>query len=1179
MAGWQFWIDRGGTFTDIVARAPDGRLITSKILSEQVGRADDAAAVGIAAIRGSDPAPIELVRMGTTVATNALLERKGSATLLLVGRGFGDLLEIGTQARPRLFDLAIVKPGVLAVCTVEIAGRLGADGVIVEPIDPAEVRAVLARAYGDGLRTVAIALIHAWAYPELEQQVAALAREAGFSQISVSHEVAPVMRLVPRAETTVADAYLSPVLRHYVDQVARSLGDVPLFFMQSHGGLVEAARFRGKDAVLSGPAGGIVGAVRTAEAAGFSHIIGFDMGGTSTDVALAAGGLSRGSGREVAGVRLCVPMLDIETVAAGGGSIISFDGLRLSVGPESAGAVPGPACYRQGGPLTVTDANLLLGKLVPEFFPALFGPDGDQMLDRGEVARKFGDLALRIEESTGIRQDPRAVAEGAVRIAVARMAQSVRKVALARGHDPARFTLVSFGGAGGQHACLVADEIGMETILVPRLAGVLSALGMGLADQSVVKQAACDVALGDCAALAALVESLRGQAREGLPGATALKVEVGLLARGAELPLMVGFDGVEAMTAAFKSQFRARYGYEYDETGLRASLVTVEAVLPGETIAIGSIPARIAPLHPDATVVWLDNCQSEVPLYRRDELRPGDRIGGPAVIVEDHATTMIEPGWSGEITGQDQMILRRVGMRQRALDDAGRADPALLTWFNNAFMAVAEEAGAILQAAARSVNIRERLDFSCALFDAEGRLMANAPHVPVHLGAMGESVRRVLASRGSTLRPGDVVALNDPFAGGTHLPDITVITPVFDEAGALRFLLGARGHHTDIGGTRPGSTPPFSRSLAEEGVVITDFLLVEQGRLRETEFLALLADAPWPARDPQMNLADIKAQIAANQAGSRALERLVADQGGDRVARYAGFVMENAAASVRRLIGRLEDGGATLPLDNGGQIQVAVRLDRVSERIAIDFTGTSAARPDNFNAPPQIARSVVLYVLRCLVGEDIPLNEGCLVPVDLIVPQGSLIDPPAGSAVVAGNTEISQALATSLLLALNAAAASQTTMNNLLFGNSLIQYYETICGGAGAGSGFEGASAIHTHMTNTRATDPEVLEWRLPVRLERFARRRGSGGRGKFPGGDGVERHLRFLAPMQLSLIASSRLVPPPGLAGGGPGLPGRQHVVRADGTRQELPGIAALDVYPGDLFVIETPGGGGYGE
>jgi len=1174
MSSWQFWIDRGGTFTDIVARAPDGRLVTRKILSEQAGRTEDAAAAGIAQIRGGDPTPTLLVRMGTTVATNALLERKGSPTLLLVNRGFGDLLAIGTQARPRLFDLAITKPAPLAARTAEIAGRHAADGTLIEPIDPAEIRSILTQARADGLRSVAIALIHAWAYPELERQVAALAREAGFSQISASHEVAPVMRLVPRAETTVADAYLSPVLRRYVDQVAGALGDTPLFFMQSHGGLAEAARFRGKDAVLSGPAGGIVGATRVAAAAGFSHIIGFDMGGTSTDVALAAGALSRGAGREVAGVRLCVPMLDIETVAAGGGSIIGFDGLRLSVGPQSAGAMPGPACYRNGGPLTITDANLLLGKLVPAHFPALFGPGGDQPLDRDVVVAKFAKLAAQI----GGSQTPEAVAEGVVRIAVARMAQSVRKVALARGHDPARFTLVSFGGAGGQHACLVADQIGMETILVPRLAGVLSALGIGLADQSVLKQAACDLALADRAALASRVDELTRQARAELPNASELRVEIGLIARGAELPLMVGFADTDAMLAEFKSHFRARYGYDYDESGLRAALIAVEAILPGETLPLAPVAPRTTPLQSGTTPIWLEGSLQDVTLYRRDDLRPEDRIVGPALIVEDHATTMIELGWCGEITVQDQMILRRTARRPRGTDDARDADPGLLTWFNNAFMAVAEEAGSVLQAAARSVNIRERLDFSCALFDQTGRLIANAPHVPVHLGAMGESVRRVLAAR-PNLRFGDVVALNDPFAGGTHLPDITVVTPVFDQAGALRFVLGSRGHHTDIGGTRPGSTPPFSYSLAEEGVVVTDFLLVDQGRLREAEFLALLSEAPYPARDPQMNLADIKAQIAANEAGRTALDRLIDDQGWTRVARYADFVMQNAAASVRRLIGRLRDGAATLPLDNGGQIVVAVRIDAAAERLTIDFSGTSPARADNFNAPKQIARSVVLYVLRCLVQEDIPLNEGCLVPIDLIVPAGSLIDPPAGSAVVAGNTEISQALATTLLVALNAAAASQTTMNNLLFGNELIQYYETICGGAGAGPGFEGASAIHTHMTNTRATDPEVLEWRLPVRLERFAERPASGGSGKFRGGDGVERHLRFLVPMQLSLIASSRLVPPPGLAGGHPGAPGRQYVIRADGTRQDLPGIAALDVRRGDLFVIETPGGGGYGE
>ena len=1177
MAGWQFWIDRGGTFTDIVARAPDGRLIAHKILSEQPGSGEDAATLGISRIRGQDPAPIELVRMGTTVATNALLERKGSRTLLLVNHGFGDLLEIGTQARPRLFDLAIIKPPPLAERTAEIAGRVAADGSLLEAIDPVEVMAILNQARSDGFDSAAIALIHGWAYPDQERQVAALARDAGFTQVSTSHEVAPVMRLVPRAETTVADAYLSPVLRRYVDQVAASLGNTPLFFMQSHGGLAEAAKFRGRDAVLSGPAGGIVGAIKLAEAAGFSDIAGFDMGGTSTDVALAAGALSRRSGREVAGVRLSVPMLDIETVAAGGGSIIRFDGLRLLVGPESAGAVPGPACYRNGGPLTITDANLLLGRLAPAHFPALFGPTRDQPLDRDRALRGFTELSNAIAHATGIKQEPYRIAEAAIAIAVARMAQSARKTALARGHDPARFTLVSFGGAGGQHACRVADEIGMTTILVPRLAGVLSAYGIGLADQSVILQAACDIALDDPVALTALADDLTQQARAELPTATKFTIEAGLLPRGAEMPLSVPFGDPSEMIAAFKAQFRDRYGYDYDETGLRVALLTVEAIVPGEPLRTEPLhtDARAA-LHTNATAIWLEDRWQSVPLHRRDDLRPGNFIDGPALIAEDHATTMIEPGWSGEITPQDQMILRRTKTREQTKDSGQNPNPAQLTWFNNAFMSAAEEAGSVLQAAARSVNIRERLDFSCALFDPQGRLIANAPHVPVHLGAMGESVRRVLADR-PDFRPGDVVALNDPFAGGTHLPDITVVTPLFDAAGRLRFLLGSRGHHTDIGGTRPGSTPPFSRCLAEEGVVITDFLLVDQGTLREAAFLRLLADAPYPARDPRMNVADIKAQIAANQAGIRALEKLAIDQGWDRLAAYAGFVMENAAECVRGLIGRLVDGRAALPLDNGGQICVSVTLDRVHRRATIDFTGTSAARADNFNAPPQIARSVVLYVLRCLIAEDIPLNDGCLLPIELIIPPGSLIDPPPGSAVVAGNTEISQALATALLLAFGAAAAGQTTMNNLLFGNELIQYYETIGGGAGAGPGFQGASAIHSHMTNTRATDPEVLEWRLPVRLERFARRRNSGGQGKFGGGDGLERHIRFLAPMQLSLIASSRCVAPRGLAGGENGATGTQYLVR-HGKRIELAGIATVEIETGDLFVIETPGGGGYG-
>lgn len=1187
---WQFWIDRGGTFTDVVARAPDGTLSTAKLLSENPERYDDAAIAGIRAmlgLAGDAPLPagvIDQVKMGTTVATNALLERKGARTLLVVDAGFADLLTIGNQARPRLFDLAIRLPAPLHAAVEEIGGRIDAAGNTLVPLDEDAVRAMFARHAGE-YEAVAIALTHAWAFPETERRVAALARAAGFAQVSASHDVSPLTGLVARGRTTVVDAYLSPVLRRYVDRVAGALGETPLAFMQSSGGLADARAFQGKDAILSGPAGGVVAAARTAEAAGVDRVIGFDMGGTSTDVMLYAGQFERAFDTEVAGVELRVPMMAIETIAAGGGSILHFDGARYRVGPDSAGANPGPASYRRGGPLTITDANVFVGKIQPEHFPAIFGPDGDQPLDRDTVAARFADLAAEIAAATGRVQEPRDVAEGFLTVAVANMAGAIKRVALERGEDVTRFALQCFGGAGGQHACKVAETLGMRTVLIHPFAGVLSAYGMGLADRAAMRQRSLERTL-DAALLpeiAALAETLGDDAVRELDDAAARReVSVGLRYAGTDTALPVPVGALAEMRAAFETAHRARFGFVSPDRAIVAESVIVEAIVAGTPVAMPVLAPRVgdAPAPLETIALWSGGREHRAPVHDRDALRPGDRITGPALIREAIATTVVEPGWRLEVGSAGELLLHHDAAAALATrDDPALVDPVQLELFNAQFMGIAERMGVVLRNTSSSVNMKERLDFSCALFDAEGNLIANAPHVPVHLGAMGESVRAVIASRAGTLKPGDAVALNNPFNGGTHLPDVTVISPVFDAAGQhIRFFVANRGHHADIGGLTPGSTPPTSRTLEEEGVVIDDFLLVDGGELREAEFRALLAGARWPARSPDVNVADIKAQLAANETGIVELRALVAARGWAMVSGYMGHVMANAEESIRRVITRLSDGSFDYPMDDGARIAVKVTVDHASRAATIDFTGTSAASAGNFNAPPAVTRAVVLYAFRCLVGEDLPLNEGCLAPLTIVMPEGSFLSPPPGSAVVAGNTEVSQAVCNALLGALGAEAASQGTMNNFLFGNDRFQYYETICGGSGAGPDFDGASAVHTHMTNTRITDPEILELRYPVRLDTFAIRRGSGGAGRQHGGDGAVRAITALEPMTVTIVASRRTVAPFGLAGGADGAKGAQWVERHSGARDILGGRAEVALEAGDRFVIETPGGGGYG-
>ena len=1187
---WQFWIDRGGTFTDIVGRAPDGSLRTAKLLSDNPERYDDAALAGIRLLLGlAEGAPIPpervaAVRMGTTVATNALLERKGARVLLVTDRGLGDLLRIGNQARPRLFDLDIRLPSMLHERVTEIGGRIDANGTEIEPLDEDAARAAFAAARAEGIEAVAIARMHAWQHPAHERRLAALAAEAGFTQVSASHAVSPLLRLVPRGDTTVADAYLSPVLRRHVRKVGAGLGGAKLEFMQSHGGLADAARFSGKDAILSGPAGGIVGAARTAAMAGFTRIVGFDMGGTSTDVALYDGAYARSFETEIAGVRLRVPMLAINTVAAGGGSILEFDGARLRAGPDSAGAVPGPACYRRGGPLTVTDANLFLGKLNPDHFPAIFGPHANERLDAGTVARLFADRARDIAAATGTARSPEAIAEGYIAIAVARMAHAIRQISIERGVDPSEFALVCFGGAGGQHACLVAEELGIGTIFIHPLAGVLSAYGMGLAERSAQREQAVELVLDDQAvpAIAGIADDLAAACRAELGGDGLRRDTAHLRYAGTDTPLAVAMDTADAMRAAFEAAHRRIFGFISPGRPVIVDMIDVAVSIPGEAIEEAELPPRggeaLAPV--DTVRAYLRGAWHEVPVFDREALRAGDRIAGPAMLREANATTIIEPGWAAEISARNHLVMHRTASATRVADaqDHSRPDPIRLELFNHLFMAIAEQSGAVLRHTASSVNIKERLDFSCALFDATGALIANAPHMPVHLGAMGESVRTVLRRRGARLRPGDSVALNNPYDGGTHLPDITVVTPIFGPDGGIRGFVASRGHHADVGGLTPGSAPPFATRLEEEGVVIDDLLIVDRGAFQEEAFRALLAGARYPARNPDENVADLKAQLAANEAGIAAFEAMVTRHGWSMVEAYAKHVMDNAEASVRRAIGALGDGGFDYVMDDGAKLRVRIAVDHDARAATIDFTGTGVQDAGNFNAPPAVTRAAVLYAFRCLVADDIPLNEGCLKPLRIVIPAGSFLNPAPGAAVVAGNTEVSQAVTAALLGALGACASAQATMNNFLFGNARTQYYETICGGAGAGDGFDGCSAVHTHMTNTRITDPEVLELRYPVRLETFAIRRGSGGAGRWRGGDGVVRRIRFLEPMTATIVASRRNVAPFGLAGGGDGATGTQLVERADGRIEPLGGRDQAELAAGDAIVIETPGGGGYG-
>lgn len=1194
---WQFWIDRGGTFTDIVARKPDGTLLTHKLLSENPEQYKDAAVAGIKRLLGLQPGEtispevVEAVKMGTTVATNALLERKGDPTVLLITKGFRDALRIAYQNRPRLFDRHIVLPELLFEKVVEVEERLGAQGEVVTPLDTVSVRQQLAALHQEGYRSVAIVLMHGYRFTAHEKKLAEIAAELGYSQISVSHEVSPMMKLVSRGDTTVVDAYLSPILRRYVDQVASEMDGVRLLFMQSNGGLTDAHRFQGKDSILSGPAGGIVGMVRTAETAGFNKIIGFDMGGTSTDVSHYAGEFEREFETQVAGVRMRAPMMSIHTVAAGGGSILHFDGTRYRVGPDSAGANPGPTSYRRGGQLAVTDCNVMLGKIQPAYFPKVFGPAADEALDRDAVVRKFTELADRIYKETGNRRTPEEVAEGFIEIAVGNMANAIKFISVQRGHDVTDYTLTTFGGAGGQHACLVADALGMTRVFAHPFAGVLSAYGMGLADQTAMREQAMELPLSiqSLGQLEAELGKLAEQASGDLLAQGVNQQQIDVIKRahlrydGTDSVIVVSFGDLANMVQQFESAYKKRYSFLMPEKTMIIEAISVEAIgiSTDREEKAEYLPPREGPLPITETVRLFSAGQwHDTALYRREDMRPGDVVHGPAIVAEKNATNIVEPGWLAEVTTLNHLVMRRYQARPQRKAIGTDADPVMLEVFNNLFMSIAEQMGLRLQNTAFSVNIKERLDFSCALFDAQGNLIANAPHIPVHLGSMGESIRTIIRENAGKMQPGDVFMLNDPYHGGTHLPDITVITPAFDKEGReILFYVGSRGHHSDIGGITPGSMPANSTVVEEEGILINNFQLVRAGRFLEQETVALLGSGPYPARNIAQNLADLQAQIAANQKGVDELLKMVEHFGLDVVTAYMDHVQNNAEEAVRRVITLLKDGNYDYPLDNGAVIKVAIRVNHAERTADIDFTGTSPQLNNNFNAPSAICMAAVLYVFRTLVDDEIPLNAGCLKPLNVIIPEGSMLNPRYPAAVVSGNVETSSCITNALYGALGVLASAPGTMNNFTFGNGRYQYYETISGGSGAGQGFSGTDVVQTHMTNSRLTDPEILEWRYPVRLESYEIRENSGGAGAWHGGNGGIRKIRFLEPMTASILSNNRIIPPFGADGGEPGKCGRNYVIRNDGREEDLGFVASTEMQAGEVFVIETPGGGGYGK
>lgn len=1191
---WDFWIDRGGTFTDVIGRDPSGKLHARKLLSENPGAYRDAAVQGIRdhlGLKTGEAIPAGLVgevRMGTTVATNALLERKGDRTLLVTTKGFRDALRIGYQARPDIFAKEIIKPEQLYEAVVEIDERVLADGVVEQAPDEAAIRTALQAQFDAGFRAVAIAFMHAYRYPAHEQVAARIAREIGFPQVSVSHEVSPLIKLVGRGDTTVVDAYLSPILGRYVAQVSEELDiartGARLMFMMSSGGLTAAELFQGKDAILSGPAGGVVGLAETGRSAGFDKVIGFDMGGTSTDVAHFDGEYERAFETEVAGVRMRAPMMLIHTVAAGGGSILHYDGARFRVGPDSAGANPGPAAYRRGGPLAVTDANVMVGKLIPDYFPPIFGEKRDQPLDVEAVKAKFVALAAEV----GDGRSPEQVADGFIQIAVANMAEAIKKISVQRGYDITRYALNSFGGAGGQHACLVADALGIKTVLLHPFSGLLSAYGMGLAEIRATRTAALDVPLdgGAQAAVEAAAAGLAAETRAEVSGQGVPDGDIAILTRahvryaGTDTAIAVAAGTPDAMKAAFQAAHKARFGFMDETKALVIEAVEVEAIGGGAKFEEASVPEIAGePVAAQTTRVFSKGQWHEARIVRREAMQPGQGVSGPAIIIEPNQTVVVEEGWSAKLTAKDHLVLVRSKALVQNAAIGTRADPVMLEIFNNLFMSIAEQMGVTLQNTAYSVNIKERLDFSCAVFDQSAALVANAPHMPVHLGSMDKSVETVIKNN-PVIKPGDVYCLNAPYNGGTHLPDITVCTPVFDEAEQqILFWVASRGHHADVGGTAPGSMSPLATVIEEEGVYIDNFKIVDQGRFCEDELVAILTGARYPVRNVVQNVNDLKAQIAANAKGVAELKKMIASFGLDVVQAYMGHVQDNAAESVARLLTKLHDAEFTYPMDQGCAIKVRISIDRERREATVDFTGTSPQRPDNFNAPAPVTRAAVLYVFRVMVDDAIPMNAGCLRPIRIVIPEGSMLSPRYPAAVVAGNVEVSQAVTNTLFGALEAMSSSQGTMNNLTFGNDEYQYYETICSGSPAGPGFHGTSGVHVHMTNSRLTDPEILETRFPVVLEDFHIRAGSGGRGEWNAGDGTSRTIRFRKTMDCAILASHRKVRPFGVKGGEPGQLGKTMVRRLSGAVEELKPCDQTLLQAGEAVTVITPTAGGYGK
>ena len=1195
---WQFWIDRGGTFTDIVAKKPDGKIIIDKLLSENSESYKDAAVAGIRRIlnlKKEDKIPTDIissVKMGTTVATNALLERKGDRTLLLITKGFGDLLRIGYQNRPLLFDLNIKLPELLYERVVEVSERLNEKGEVVTELNEEEVRNSLIKAKSDGINSVAIAFMHSYINPDHENKIEQIAKEENFNQISVSHKVSPLIKLVGRGDTTVVDAYLSPILRRYVNQVSEELQDTKstqLMFMQSNGGLTDANLFQGKDALLSGPAGGVVSMTQTGKQAGFNKLIGFDMGGTSTDVCHFAGEFERSFETELAGVRIRAPMMQINTVAAGGGSILSYKDGRFQVGPESAGAIPGPASYGRGGPLTVTDCNVLLGKLNPDFFPKVFGKTGDQPLNFEIVKKKFSDLSDIIsKEKNEPMMDIFKMAEGFLKIAVENMANAIKKISIQKGYDVTNYMLNCFGGAGGQHACNVADSLGISNVMIHPYAGVLSAYGMGLAEIRSIREGHFEKNITNILDADNLIEILSSQAKKDLNDQDISDASIILLKnaflhyKGSHQNLEIKFDTPENMRKSFEQEHKKRFGFFVEDREIFIEMLTVEAVgKKTENYDFLNPNTSTKKANPIASKkMYVNSSEINTPIYKRDELIIGQNILGPAIIVEATGTNVIDDGWSGTLDKYYNLILSRVEEKKLQKGIGTSVDVVMLEVFNNLFMNIAEQMGATLANTAYSVNIKERLDFSCALFNNEGSLVANAPHVPVHLGSMSEAIKTVVRLNKDNIYPDDVFVLNAPFNGGTHLPDVTVITPVFDKNGKeIIFFVASRGHHADIGGKTPGSGPPDSKHIEEEGVLIDNFKLFDKGIFREKEMRKILSSGKYPCRNIEHNMADLAAQVAANKTGIHEINSMIDQFGIETVHAYMNHVQDNAEESIRKAIVNLKQGEYEYELDNGEFIRVNVKIDKKNREAIIDFTGTAPKNPFNYNAPMAVCYAVILYVFRTLVGNNIPLNEGCFKPIKIIIPNNSMINAKYPSAVIAGNTEVSQLTCNALFGALGVIAGSQATMNNFIWGNDTIQNYETICGGTGAGPNFHGTSAIQTHMTNTRSTDPEVLETRFPVRLEEFSIRKNSGGKGKFNGGDGVTRKLRFLEPMTVTTLCSHRRVKPFGLNGGSPGDCGKEWLERTDGSILNLNGNDSCEVEPNDLFVMETPGGGGFGE